>query len=134
MQVTYSKNSVTLAIRLETVVIIILYLSCIPDLSGILHNMWADEDHSLSFTRSRNDWESSFSKTSTRSFKPTSLFALADLDAWDDACLFKAQSSAQCGMAAASGLGLLSNTPVRGNTCTCSSNKDDARHCHRGVC
>ena len=94
MQVTYSKNRFT--IRLETVVIILLYLSCIPDLSGILHNMWADEDHSLSFSRSRNDWESSFSKTSTRSFKPTSLFALADhLDAWDDACLFKAQVRSQ---------------------------------------
>ncbi|XP_059916483.1 trichohyalin-like isoform X1 [Gadus macrocephalus] len=71
--------------------------------------MWADEDRSLSYTRSRNDWESSFSKSSTRSFKPTGRLALADLDVWDDACLFKAQSSAHSGMAAVSGLGLLSN-------------------------
>ncbi|CAL8359440.1 unnamed protein product [Lota lota] len=93
-----------------------IYLSCLTALSCILHNMWADEDHSLSFTRSRNDWESSFSKSSMRSFKPTSLFALADLDVWDNECLFKAQSSAQCGMAGASGLGLLSNTGPFGGT------------------
>ncbi|KAG7268918.1 hypothetical protein CRUP_021813 [Coryphaenoides rupestris] len=74
--------------------------------------MWAEEDHSSrSFTRSRN--ESSFSRTSsTRSFKPTGLFALAaDMDLWDNMCLFESQqSSAQSGMGAVSGLGLLSKT------------------------